>query len=160
MTTKQVAAFPYGRSILPSTVGFDRLISTLEELDGIFTNGKPVSYPPYNIVKVDEYKYEIQIAVAGFGIDDITIESNQNKLSVSGISQKPETEVNYLHHGLANRDFRHVFTLSDTSIVRSADIKNGVLMVSIENVIPEEKKPRIIPIGSSSTQKLLIEETV
>jgi len=149
--------YAYGKNLLPSTVGFDRLFSTLEELDSILGNTKTPTYPPYNIVKCDEYNYEIQIAVAGFSRDDISIESNHNKLIVSGISKKPEIEISYLHHGLAARDFKHVYTLTDTSIVRSADIIDGVLKIGIENVIPEEKKPRLIPIGNSQTN-LLIED--
>lgn len=140
-------SYAYGKSLLPATVGFDRLFSTLEELDTLVGNSKPPTYPPYNIVKIDEYNYEIQVAVAGFSKDDISIESNQNKLTVSGISKKSDVEVKYLHHGLANRDFKHVYTLSDTSVVRFADIVDGILKIQIENVIPEEKKPRKILIG-------------
>jgi molecular chaperone IbpA len=138
--------YAYGKSLLPMTVGFDRLFSTVNELDQLFGNAKAPSYPPYNIVKFDEYNYEIQIAVSGFSIDDIDIETNQNKLIVSGVSAKPEVEVEYLHHGLANRDFKHVYTLSDISVVRSASIVNGILKIQIENIIPDERKPKKIPI--------------
>lgn len=144
----------YGRNLLPATVGFDRLLSTMEEFDKLFEKTKTPTYPPYNIVKLDDEVYEIQIAVAGFGKDDITIETNRNILTVNGVSQKTETEVQYLHHGLAARDFRHTFTLADTTVVNSADIINGVLKISLENIIPEEKKPRKILIGSSETPLL------
>ena len=150
--------FTYGRNLLPSTVGFDRLLSTMEEFDKMFENTKTPTYPPYNIVKFDENNYEIQIAVAGFDKNDITIETNRDVLTVNGVSQKAETEVNYLHHGLAARDFRHTFRLSDTVVVNNADIVNGVLKINLENVIPEEKKPRKIPIGGSE-KPLLINET-
>lgn len=149
--------YAYGKNILPMTVGFDRLFSTIEEMDRIFGNSKAPSYPPYNIVKFDDYNYEIQIAVAGFSIDDIDVETNQNKLTVSGIAQKTENEQVYLHHGLANRDFKHVYTLSDMSVVRSANIINGILKIQIENIIPEERKPKKIQIGLQE-QKLLLEE--
>ena len=121
----------------------------------ILNNG---SYPKYNIVKFDNYNYEIQIAVAGFGQDDISVETNHNKLYVSGVSEKSETDGEYLHHGLAKRDFKHIFTLSDTSVVNSADIKDGILKISIENVIPEEKRPRKIPIGIPQKTALLTED--
>lgn len=139
--------YAYGKNILPMTVGFDRLFSTMEEIDRVFGNTKTPSYPPYNIVKMDETNYEIQIAVAGFSIEDIEVETAQNKLYVSGISKKPEVDPIYLHHGLANRDFKHVYTLSDISVVRTANIVNGILKIQIENVIPEEKKPKKIQIG-------------
>lgn len=110
----------------------------------------------YNIIKVDDYNYEIQIAVAGFSVEDVDVETSQNKLIVSGFARKPEVEPVYLHHGLANRDFKHVYTLSDLSIVRSADIVNGILKIKIENVIPEERKPKKIQIGSEN--RLLLED--
>lgn len=147
----------YGKNVLPMTVGFDRLFSTIDEIDRIFGNTKAPSYPPYNIVKQDEFNYEIQIAVAGFAPEDIDVETSQNKLIVSGVSNKPEVDPVYLHHGLANRDFKHVYTLNDISVVRSADIVNGILKIQIENVIPEEKKPKKIPIGNDKT--LLIEKS-
>lgn len=139
--------YAYGKNILPMTVGFDRLFSTLEEMDKVFGNTKAPSYPPYSILKLDDYNYEIQIAVAGFSVEDIDIETNQNKLIISGFAKKPEVEPVYLHHGLANRDFKHVYTLSDLSVVRSADIVNGILKIHIENIIPEERKPKKIQIG-------------
>jgi molecular chaperone IbpA len=150
-------SYAYGKNILPMTVGFDRLFSTMEEMDRIFGNSKAPSYPPYNIVKLDELNYEIQIAVAGFAPEDIDVETTQNKLTVSGVSDKPEIEVEYLHHGLANRDFKHVYTLSDISVVRSANIVNGILKIQIENVIPEERKPKKIPIVMDD-KKLLTQE--
>ena len=148
----------YGKNILPMTVGFDRLFSTMEEIDRIFGNAKAPSYPPYNIVKLDDTKYEIQVAVAGFSIEDIEVETIQNKLYVSGVSEKPDVEPIYLHHGLANRDFKHVYTLSDISVVRSANIVNGILKIQIENVIPEERKPKKIQIGYSE-KPLLTQDT-
>jgi molecular chaperone IbpA len=145
-----MTTFPYGKNMLPATVGFERLFSTIEEIDKAFANVKPQSYPPYNIIRSDENNYEIHIAVAGFDKDNIVIETKENKLSVNGVIDRAETEVVYLHHGLASRDFRHVFTLSDTVIVKSADIINGILKIALENVIPEEKKPRLIPIGKEN----------
>jgi molecular chaperone IbpA len=146
--------YAYGKNILPMTVGFDRLFSTVNELDQLLGNTKQASYPYYNIAKFDEYNYEIQIAVAGFSVNDIDIETNQNKLIISGTPKQSEIEVEYLHHGLANRDFKRIFTLSDISVVRSASIINGILKIQIENIIPEERKPKKIPI--SCDDKLLL----
>lgn len=140
----------YGRNLLPLSVGFDHLLSTLQEFEDI---GKPATYPPYNIVKFDEDNYQIQIAVAGFGPDELDIEVKDNRLTVNGeIRSAYTSDVQFLHHGLASRDFSHNFKLSDTVVVKSADIINGVLQIDLENILPEEKKPRKIPIGN---EKLL-----
>lgn len=139
--------YSYGKSLLPSTVGFDRLLSTLNEIDEVFTNKKPSTYPPYNIVKFDEDNYQIQIAVAGFAKEDIDIETKNNQLIVNGAIRLEETNIEYLYHGLASRDFSHSFKLSDTVFVKSADIVNGVLKINLENILPEEKRPRKILIG-------------
>jgi molecular chaperone IbpA len=136
----------YGRNLLPLSVGFDHLLSTLQEFEDI---AKPSTYPPYNIVKFDEDNYQIQIAVAGFGPDELEIEVKENKLTVNGeIKSAYTSDVQFLHHGLASRDFSHTFRLSDTVVVKTADIVNGVLKIDLENVLPEEKKPRKIPIGN------------
>ena len=89
----------------------------------------------YNIIKFDDNKYEIQIAIAGFSIDDIDVETKGNQLTVTGSSPKTEFAGEYLFHGLAARDFTRVFTLNDTVIVKSADVENGVLKIQLENII-------------------------
>ena len=137
----------YGKSLLPSTVGFDRLLSTLNEFDQLFEHKKPQSYPPYNILKLDDDNYQIQIAVAGFDKSDIVIESKHNQLTVNGAIRTEESNAEYLHRGLAARNFSHSFTLSDTIIVKSADMVNGLLKINLENIIPDEKKPKVIEIN-------------
>lgn len=135
------------KNLLPSTVGFDRLLSTIDDFDSLFTEGrKTASYPPYNIIKVDDTNYTIEIATAGFSRDDLEITAEGNKLTVSG-KITGEDRRDYLHRGIGTRDFSHNFTLSDTVIVKSADIEKGLLVVRLENIIPEEKKPRKIEIG-------------
>jgi len=141
---------PY-RSLLPSTVGFDRLFSTLDEFDTLFLEGKKTqTYPPYNIVKLDDTDYAIEIAVAGFGMSDLDITTEGNKLTITGSTKETEGK-EYLHRGIGTRDFTHTFTLADTVIVKSANIESGLLVVTLQNVIPEEKKPRKIPIGENIT---------
>lgn len=144
-----MTSYPYGKNLLPSTVGFDRLLSTIEEFDRMLgSSSKQSSYPPYNIVKIEENKYEIQMAVAGFAPEDIDIETVQNKLTVTGsIIKDVDNPTEYLYHGLSSRDFKQSFTLNDTIVVNSANIVNGVLKIALENVIPEERKPRKIQIG-------------
>jgi molecular chaperone IbpA len=148
-------SYPFGRNVLLSSVGFDRLINAIEEMSSGETLSKAQSYPPYNIVKNNERDYAIEIAVAGFKKDEIDITAEANKLTVSGKVKASQTG-EYLHKGIANRDFSHDFTLAETVIVRSADIEDGLLIIRLENVIPEEKLPRKILIGANS--KLVIEE--
>ena len=135
------------RSLLPSTVGFDRLFSTLDEFDTLFAEGKKTqTYPPYNIVKIDDTNYGIEIAVAGFSMSDLDITTEGNKLTITGSTKETDGK-EYLHRGIGTRNFTHTFTLADTVIVKSANIVNGLLVITLENVIPEEKKPKKIQIG-------------
>lgn len=140
-------AIAYGRNLLPSTVGFDRLFSTIDEINTMFEHTKTPTYPPYNIVKVDDDNYQIQIAVAGFDKNDIAIDYCNNQLTVNGSIMTDQTDVVYLHRGLSSRDFSHSFKLSDIVVVKGADLVNGVLKINLQNVYPEEKKPRKIEIG-------------
>lgn len=123
-----------------------QLLKFLDNFDQEMLNNS--SYPKYNIVKIAENEYEIQMAVAGFSSENIDIETVQNKLTVTGsIPKDADNVVDYLYHGLSSRDFKQVFTLNDTIVVRSANIVNGVLKIVLENIIPEERKPRKIQIG-------------
>jgi len=136
---------PY-RSLLPSTIGFDRLLSTFDELNEAITEKRP-TYPPYNIYKVDDTHYKIQIAVAGFSRDELQITFEGNKVIVIG--QKDNSnfiEPKYIYKGIATRDFQHTFTLAETVIVGSAEFVDGILEIALKNIIPEEKKSRLIEI--------------
>lgn len=141
--------YPYARNMLPLSVGFDRLLSTLQDFEQL--DKKPSSYPPYNIVKFDSDNYQIQIAVAGFDKQDIKIDYENCNLYVNGSIQMDSTEIEYIHHGLASRDFSHKFKLTDTIVVKGADIVNGVLQIDLQNILPESKKARTIPIGSEDS---------
>lgn len=139
------------RSLLPSTVGFDRLFSTINGFDELLAEGKKVTqtYPPYNIYKIDDTHYKIEIAVAGFKRNELDITFQDSKLLVTG--QKDEQEdfpFEYLHKGIGTRNFQHSFTLADTILVGSAEFVDGILEIALSNVIPEEKKPRKILIGN------------
>lgn len=143
-------SLPYGKSLLPSTVGFDRLLSTFEEFDNLLTHGAKVqSYPPYNILKEDDENYTIELAVSGFKRDEIEITSEGGKLYVNGSIKTARTSDKYLHRGIGTRDFSHKFVLSETVVVKDADIVDGLLVINLVNIIPEEKKPRKIEIGCS-----------
>lgn len=116
------------------------------------------NYPPYNILK-DGNTYTIEIAVAGFKRDEIDIEVKENELVISGkvANSTPETGPQFLHRGIAAREFTRMFVLSDDVVVKGADMENGMLSVKLEHIIPEAKKPRKIEIGYTSQPQLLSE---
>ena len=129
------------------SVGFDRmqrLMNTASEWD---TNAQ--AYPPYNIEQVGEDQYRITIAVAGFSEADLDVTSKENTLVVSGkLSNTPQTETSYLHHGIAGRAFERRFEIADHIKVSGADLNNGLLSIELVREIPEEKKPRKISISN------------
>lgn len=124
-------------------IGFDRLFDDVERR---FANSPNTNYPPYNILKHDENSFEIEIAVAGFDRDDVTIEVDQNQLRITGRRTKDDDAAKYIHRGLAARDFERVFTLAEHMEVGDAEMTNGILCVKITRVIPEALKPRLIAI--------------
>lgn len=126
-------------------LGFDELFNNFEQR---FANQISNNYPPYNVVKHNENSYEIQVAVTGFDKDEITVEVDQNQLIVKGQKAKEENDeaVNYLHKGLATRQFTRSWTLAEHMEVGEGSIKNGVLTVSLKRVIPEALKPRVLKI--------------
>jgi molecular chaperone IbpA len=140
--------YPFGRNLLLSSVGFERLIDAFEKFDAAEGTGKAQAYPPYNIVKQAENHYRIEIAVAGFKPEELDITSEANRLTVIG-KVGSNSQGDYLHKGIATRDFTHHFTLAETVVVRGADVRHGLLVIQLENVIPDEKQPRKIKIGGT-----------
>ena len=118
-------------------VGFDRYFNTQ------LPNG---NYPPHNIVKYADNKYGIEVAVAGFTKDEITVEVDQDQLMITGRKSTASDDVEYLHRGLAARDFEQTFTLAEYMEVRGAEVKDGMLKIEIERIVPEALKPRQIAI--------------
>ena len=135
------------RDISPFAVGFDRTFDTLELLASSKAN--ETNYPPYNIRKVSEDQYAIELAVAGFEEKDIDIELVEETLTIKGNRPK-EASDGLLHQGLAARDFIKKFVLSDDMEIKGAALSNGMLYVGVERVIPDEKKPRKIELTSKS----------
>ncbi len=127
-----------------STVGFDRLFSML---DGFDTSAP--GYPPYNIERTGENDYRITVAVAGFGENELSIESKENTLTVKGEKQAKEdaNSGEVLYQGIAARAFERVFQLADYVVVKGAHLENGLLHVELAREIPEAKKPRQIAIN-------------
>ncbi len=148
-------AYTFGRQLLLNSIGFERILDAFEQLESGEAATKAQSYPPYNILKMSDRDYAIEIAIAGFRQDEIEITSEGNKLKIEG-KVKATASAEYLHKGIATRDFIHHFNLSETVIVRSADMNNGMLVIQLENVIPEEKQPRKILIGGNT--KTLVNE--
>lgn len=129
----------------PYSVGFDETIKRFSELAN--TTLKAANYPPYDIVKVDENKYVIEMAVAGFGKQNIELELADGKLVVSGKLDSDEKNLaNILYKGIANRSFQRAFTLADSVEVEGAELINGILKIWLENIIPDHKKPRKIEV--------------
>lgn len=151
MTIDKIPYFdPFSFAKLNTTVGFEPILKRLAEISETFP--KVPNYPPYNIKKIDEKKYVIEMAVAGFGKQDIEIELEDGKLTVKGSYTSDEGE--YLHKGIAERAFTRQFTLADSVEVKNADIINGMLKIWLERFIPEEKKPKKIPIGDEASSSV------
>jgi molecular chaperone IbpA len=132
-----------------STVGFDRMLSMLEQPDGVEDLS---NYPPYNIGRTGENAYRISVAVAGFTDADLSIETKENRLSIRGEKQTNDKEKtgDVLYQGIAARTFERSFQLADHVEVKGANLENGLLHVDLVREIPEAMKPRAIPIASSS----------
>ena len=128
-----------------STVGIDSLFDRItRNLDMAANAG---NYPPYNIVRTGDESYEIQIAAAGFRQDEIEVEVSDDQLVIQGQQTiEARAEVEYLHHGISNRNFVRTFQLSDHVEVRSAVMKDGILTVTLEREIPEAMKPKKIAV--------------
>lgn len=124
-------------------IGFDRIFNDVETR---YANSVQTNYPPYNILKHDENNFEIEIAVAGFEKSDITVEVDQDQLIVRGQRTKEDDASKYLHRGLAARDFERSWTLAEHMQVNEVELTNGILRVKIIRIVPEELKPRLIPI--------------
>jgi len=119
-------------------VGFDRYFNVPNHVNG--------NYPPHNIVKYDESSYGIEVAVAGFSKDEITVEVDQDQLTIKGVKAESDDSKEYLHRGLATRNFEQIFTLAEYMEVRGAEVKDGMLKIDIQRIVPEALKPRLIEI--------------
>ena len=129
----------------PFSVGFDDLFNhfnnTLE-----YTVKQQTSYPPYNINKIDDLNYQIEMALAGFNRNDIEIKSALSQLTIKSVENDDKDEKETLHRGISKRKFSRTFTLAEDIKVNGAELKDGMLWVELEKIVPEEKKPRTIDI--------------
>ncbi|MDB5456338.1 MAG: heat-shock protein [Caulobacter sp.] len=129
-----------------SVVGFDRLAALL---DSAATNEAASGYPPYNIERTGENDYRIEIAVAGFKSEELTIEVKENLLTVTGRKAANDEAKRYLHRGLAERNFERRFQLADYVVVSDANLADGLLSIALRRELPEALKPRTIEIKSA-----------
>lgn len=129
----------------PFYIGFDSMFNKMHQI-----NKNTPNYPPYNLIKTGDDSYLIELAVAGFDEDDFDIELHNGVLTIKTEIDDVDKDINYLHKGIAARSFERKFTLADTIVVAGAQLYNGMLQVRLENIIPEEKKPKKIAIGKSS----------
>ena len=128
-----------------STIGFDHVADLV---DGALRQSNDDNYPPYNIERSSEDHYRISLAVAGFGVNDITLTAEQNLLTIAG--KKPEGHAReYLYQGIAARPFRRMFNLADYVQVKQASFQDGLLVIDLVREVPEAMKPRRIEIGAA-----------
>jgi|TARA_B100000287_G_scaffold193768_3_gene182954 molecular chaperone IbpA len=127
----------------PYSIGFDNLFDRLFEMDIDSSN----SYPPYNISKINDNNYLIEMALAGFNKSDIEIELADGELTVkSNKKDSSDTNTSLIHQGISRRSFIRKFTLSEEILVKNAEMKDGMLIIKLEKFVPESKKPKTINI--------------
>ena len=149
MTNKALSIF---NQLRPVTVGFDNVFDHFESMfdDGFMRMPTATNFPPYNIVKTGEYTYDVELALAGFNKKDIEVEYKENLLTVKSKKQDNAEETdedgNVIHRGISKRMFSKTFTIANDVEVKGAELKDGLLKVSLERIIPEGKKAKTITI--------------
>jgi len=123
-------------------IGFDRIFDSANQ----WTNIPQTGYPPYNVIQTTDDKFQIELSVAGFNEDELTISLDNRILIISGNQEQKDENIQYVHRGLSHRKFQREFQLEEHIEVKSAAVKNGILRVDLERIIPEELKPRSIAI--------------
>ena len=146
MTSKDLSIFS---SLKPFSIGFDDMFDQFESMLGNGSLGVQTNYPPYNIRKAGKDKYAIEVAVAGFNKDDVEVEYEDNLLTVKtkNVKRTEEKEGDeVIHRGISQRSFARSFTIADDVKVNGAELKDGLLTISCEKIVPEIKKKRLIEI--------------
>tara|TARA_B100000902_G_scaffold77942_1_gene82697 strand:+ start:1744 stop:2166 length:423 start_codon:yes stop_codon:yes gene_type:complete len=133
--------FDHFNTLTPYAVGFDRLFDQLANSSRVSN-----SYPPYDIVKEDDYNFKIEMALAGFNKKDIEVRVAENILTVKSVKENSADTKN-VYKGISYRKFTKEFTIADDIIVKDAKLEDGLLTVKLERVVPEEKKPKLIKIN-------------
>jgi molecular chaperone IbpA len=130
-----------------TTLGFENLFDEVEKLLNSDFKTTTTTFPPHNILKLDDNHYVVELAVAGFSKDDIEVSVNDGELVIKGNKEDKAESGEYLHRGIGLRSFTKTLRIADTVEVRGAEYKDGILRVGLENIIPDHKKPRKIEIG-------------
>ena len=148
MTKNQLSIF---NQLRPITVGFDNVFDHFERMfNDDFFNVPTVNYPPYNIVKTGANTYNVEVALAGFSRDDVSVEFAEGILTIKSKdrteSDKQDADGDIIHKGISKRYFSKSFTVSDDVEIKGAELKDGLLTVSLERIVPESKKARVIEI--------------
>lgn len=148
MTKNQLSIF---NQLRPVTVGFDNVFDHFERMfNDDFFNVPTVNYPPYNIVKTGANTYNVEVALAGFSRDDVSVEFAEGILTIKSKdrteSEKQDADSDIIHKGISKRYFSKSFTVSDDVEIKGAELKDGLLTVSLERIVPESKKARVIEI--------------
>ena len=148
MTKNQLSIF---NQLRPITVGFDNVFDHFERMfNDDFFNVPTVNYPPYNIVKTGANTYNVEVALAGFSRDDVSVEFAEGILTIKSkdktVSEKQDADSDIIHKGISKRYFSKSFTVSDDVEIKGAELKDGLLTVSLERIVPESKKARVIEI--------------
>ena len=133
--------------LLPTALGFENAFAALDNAAHLITASQ-TAFPPVNVIKTDEYNFIVELAIAGYKLDEIEITTERNSLKVTGKKAEEDDRV-YLVKGIAGRKFSRQFVLSDTVVVRDAVLADGILSIQLENVVPEEQRPRKIEIKKS-----------
>ena len=148
--TSNIPTFRLNHLDIPSIhkfgIGFD---SIFEDIHRLATVAGKDNYPPYNVIKIDDDHFAIELALAGIDKEALDIQVDQNQLTISTEKVESDEELEYLHKGISQRGFSRSFTLADHVIVQGADMVNGVLKISLERQLPDELKPRKIDISSA-----------
>ena len=129
--------------LTPYAVGFDRMFDNLSRY--VDNNATSTGFPPYNIRKEGDYNYVIEMALAGFGKKDIEVEVADGTLSIRSVKENNEDD-STVDRGISSRRFERKFTMADDIVVNDAKLENGMLLIDLERVVPEEKKPRLIAV--------------
>ncbi len=148
MTNKAISIF---NQLRPLSIGYDDVFDHFESMfNHQYDSINVPNYPPYNIVKTGKYTYDIQVALAGYGKEDVDVSFENSVLTIKSVKDEDEKEVEdndgVLHKGIAKRMFKKSFTIAEDVEIKGAELKDGLLVVSMEKVIPEHKKARTIQI--------------
>jgi molecular chaperone IbpA len=145
-------AFSFPRSHF---IGFDHIWNDIARLSEMSDNKL---YPPHNVVKQDDTHFSVELALAGYSKDELSVEVKDGILVVTGGKAEGDEEREYLHRGISAKKFTRTFRLSEHVVVDGADFKDGLLVIDLRVEIPEEKRPRIVQIGKKGKKQLLTED--